>query len=323
MDTLLLFYKIYQGDVKPIDYIDWSLYMLENDCSSISLNILSSLREPLNIFEVEDYFRRASKELDLQEPSFEECATYYIHHLSEKILNDENNTLEIVYEIYKVVRELDYPEELEEWCTISDMMDDFLYGGNNSNWSEATLLTIIAKEAKNTLGTTGDVKSPSTAKTLKKIEEDIKNNDLGKARDRLHGLILTFPNELGLRKMLGDIYFELKYPTLAGRYWYLEESKTPEMVKACNKFEKSMGNDPNKIVRALKYKGDIESLKGLELDSSILSIQHKVKEKLLEEPDDESLKASNKIITIGCLLIIILIIIFVSIGVYTFFNWIF
>lgn len=36
------------------------------------------------------------------------------------------------------------------------------------------------------------------AKTL--IEEDIKNDDLGKARDRLHGLISTFPNELELLK---------------------------------------------------------------------------------------------------------------------------
>ena len=37
-------------------------------------------------------------------------------------------------------------------------------------------------------------------KTLKRIEEDIENNNLGKARDRLHGLIFTYPNELHLRK---------------------------------------------------------------------------------------------------------------------------
>ena len=39
-------------------------------------------------------------------------------------------------------------------------------------------------------------------KTLKRIEEDIENNNLGKARDRLHGLIFTYPNELHLRKQL-------------------------------------------------------------------------------------------------------------------------
>lgn len=86
-------------------------------------------------------------------------------------------------------------------------------------------------------------------KTIKKIEEDIKNNDLGKARDRIHGLIFTYPDELELRKKLGDIYFALKYPSMAGRYWYLEKDKTPEMVDACIQFEKSMGNDPNRIAK--------------------------------------------------------------------------
>lgn len=321
MDTLLLFYKRYQGGVKPIDYIDWSLNMLENDCLSFSLNILSSLREPLNIFEVEDYFIRALRELDLQEPSFEECATYYIQHLSEKILKDENSAIEIAYEIYKVVRELDYPGELEEWFNISYMIDDFLYGDNNSNLDEAALLKIIAKEAMTTLQITGIVKNPSTAKTLKRVEEDIKNNDLGKARDRLHGLISTFPNELELRKKLGDIYFELKYPAMAGRYWYLEKHKTPKMVKACIEFENSLGNDINKIDRVLKFKGDIEILKGLELDSACLSLQHKVKEKL-EEESDEPIERKQKLVIFGCLSIIILIIILTLVGVYTVFSWI-
>lgn len=151
MDTLLLFYKIYQGDVKPIDYVDWSLNMLENDCSSFSLNILSSLREPLNIFEMEDYFRRAFRELDLQEPSYEVCAAKYIQYLSKKILEDENNALEIAYDIDMVVRDLDYPEGLEEWCNINDMINDFLYRDNISNLSKDVLMTTIVKAAKNQL----------------------------------------------------------------------------------------------------------------------------------------------------------------------------
>lgn len=160
------------------------------------------------------------------------------------------------------------------------------------------------------------------AKTLRRIEDDIKNDDLGKARDRLHGLISTFPNELQLRKKLGDVYIELKYPAMAGRYWYLEKNKTPKMVKACNEFENSMGNDINKIARAIKYKGDIDILKELELDPALLSIQHKVKEKLVEGPENP-IEHKHKLIIIGCLSIIILIIIFASVGVYTFFHWVF
>lgn len=159
------------------------------------------------------------------------------------------------------------------------------------------------------------------SKTLKRIEEDIQNDDLGKARDRLHGLISAFPNEIELRKKLGDIYFELKYPAMAGRYWYLEKNKTPIMVQACMEFEKSMGNDIDNIARALKYKGDIELLKGLELDPAFLSI-NKVKEKLVEEPD-APIEDKLKWIIFGCLSIIILIFIFALVGVYTFFKWIF
>ncbi|AMX00045.1 DUF6584 family protein [Rummeliibacillus stabekisii] len=160
------------------------------------------------------------------------------------------------------------------------------------------------------------------AKTLKRIEEDIKNDDLGKARDRLHGIISTFPNELDLRKKLGDIYFKLKYPAMAGRYWYLEKNKTPRMIEACIVFENSMGKDINKIARALKYKGDIEILRGLELDPELLSIQHKVKEKIIEE-SDEPKEDNHKLLILGCLSIMILIITFTLVGVYTVFNWIF
>ncbi|WP_315906895.1 DUF6584 family protein, partial [Priestia koreensis] len=36
--------------------------------------------------------------------------------------------------------------------------------------------------------------SEVSSETLAKIEQDIKSGDLGKARDRLHGLISTYPN---------------------------------------------------------------------------------------------------------------------------------
>ena len=152
MDTLLLFYKINQNqDVKAVDYIKWAFNMLENNCSSFSLNILSSLREPLNIFEVEDYFRRALSELKLQEPSYEECARYYILLLSQKILQDENNAFDLVYDIQMVIRDIDYPEDLEEWLFISDMIDLFKYDGINFKLTKEDLLATIMDEAKNQL----------------------------------------------------------------------------------------------------------------------------------------------------------------------------
>lgn len=56
MDLKVLFYKKSEQLVTPADYVNWALSMLEDDFSSEFLYILSSLREPLNLFEVEDYF---------------------------------------------------------------------------------------------------------------------------------------------------------------------------------------------------------------------------------------------------------------------------
>lgn len=106
---------------------------------------------------------------------------------------------------------------------------------------------------------------------------------------------------------------------MAGRYWYLEKNRTPEMVDACIQFEKSMGNDPIRIARVLKFKGDSDIIKGLQ-DQAISPMQNKVKEKLTEEPDET---LEDKLFTIGCITILIFIIFFSLIGIYTLFSWIF
>ena len=155
MDTKLLYYKIYEGDVEPWDYIEWAMNMLENECSSASLNILSALEEPLNIFEVEDYFNRVSSEIVLRKPTYEECAQYFINHLFKTILQDENNAVEIAYEIYKVSSEHINTEELSKWYGISEMIDDFRYGDNVESLTKSTLTSVIVQEAKKQLQESG------------------------------------------------------------------------------------------------------------------------------------------------------------------------
>jgi hypothetical protein len=67
-------------------------------------------------------------------------------------------------------------------------------------------------------------------KSLEIVQKDINNGDLGKARDRLHGLISSSPDNLSLRKLLGNIYWQLQMPEMAGRYWYLEAEKDEKMM---------------------------------------------------------------------------------------------
>ena len=125
--------------------------MLENEVSTTSLNILASLREPLNIFEVEDYFNRALDELDIEEPLYEECAKCYIRYLLIQIVDDNNKAMNLAYEIYEVIREHFTNEELDKWFEISEMIDDYRYGDNIKNLTKDFIITIIVALAKKQL----------------------------------------------------------------------------------------------------------------------------------------------------------------------------
>lgn len=113
----------------------------------------------------------------------------------------------------------------------------------------------------------------SLEKTLRRVEEDVASGDYGKARDRLHGLLRAYPGDLRLRRRLGDIYWALKHPAMAGRYWYLEDETTPEMVRARRAFERATGGDPVEILRALKFKGGLEAISGTSAERKLLALK--------------------------------------------------
>ncbi len=118
----------------------------------------------------------------------------------------------------------------------------------------------------------------SIEKTLNRVQSDIEKGDLGKARDRLHSLIFAYPDEISLRTKLAEIYSILKFPSMAGRYWYLDEIKNKEMETAIEIFEKSCGKDPLKLLFALKFRGNIDKLPRYSKDK-LLKIQLECKNK--------------------------------------------
>jgi hypothetical protein len=158
-------------------------------------------------------------------------------------------------------------------------------------------------------------------KTRQNIQRDIEQGNLGKVRDRLHGLLVTYPNELSLRKELGDIYYRLQDLQMAGRYWYLEKEKTVEMTRACLLFEKECGDNPAVIARALKFKEDKEQIHDLCIQEMLSQTQRTVIGKLIEPPEEETI--GDKLIVAGCALIFLTVVSFLIIGVYTVCTWVF
>ncbi len=100
----------------------------------------------------------------------------------------------------------------------------------------------------------------SNEAVLARVQEDISRQDLGKARDRLLTLVELNPDDLTLRVRLAEVYHRLQFPVMAGRYWYLEESSTPEMEAASAAFERSCNGDPVRVLGALQFRGDHERL---------------------------------------------------------------
>lgn len=97
---------------------------------------------------------------------------------------------------------------------------------------------------------------------MARVERDIERGDLGKARDRLEGLLAAYPDELQIRARLGEIYWRLQYPERAGRHWYLLPSDNSEMDAAKQVFAARHHDDPARILRAIGYHGGLESMKG-------------------------------------------------------------
>ncbi len=116
-------------------------------------------------------------------------------------------------------------------------------------------------------------------KSLENVQADIHRGDLGKARDRLHGLINSHPEALELRKRLGEVYWQLQMPEMAGRYWYLEENKDERMAAACRRFERQFGNDPAYMLFAIRFKGPLDPIQDTFAGKTLLKLHQQAKEK--------------------------------------------
>ena len=102
----------------------------------------------------------------------------------------------------------------------------------------------------------------SLSETLARAAKDVERGELGRARDRLQGLLAAYPEELEIRRRLGEIYWSLQYPERAGCYWYLLPSDRPEMETAKRAFARQYGGNPWAMLKAIHYNGGIESVRG-------------------------------------------------------------
>ncbi|MET9802957.1 DUF6584 family protein [Streptomyces sp. NPDC006368] len=93
--------------------------------------------------------------------------------------------------------------------------------------------------------------------TLARVDADLAAGRVPMARQRLRGLVSSFPDDLGLRRRLAEVYRLYGEPAEAGRWMYLEEDRDADETAA---FE-ARYRTPQERMRALAWHGP-ESLAG-------------------------------------------------------------
>ncbi|MDX3656438.1 hypothetical protein PV646_03880 [Streptomyces sp. ID05-26A] len=93
--------------------------------------------------------------------------------------------------------------------------------------------------------------------TLGKAAEELRRGDLAsvlRARQRVAGLVGTFPDRLDLRERLAEVYRVLGQPAQAGRWTYLSEERDPGELEA---FERAYRRADARLV-ALSWQGRVD-----------------------------------------------------------------
>lgn len=91
---------------------------------------------------------------------------------------------------------------------------------------------------------------PLTA-TLTRVDADLAAGRVPMARQRLRGLVSSYPNDLTLRRRLAEVYRLYGEPAEAGRWMYLEEDRDADETSA---FE-ARHRTPQERMRALAWRG--------------------------------------------------------------------
>ncbi|MFG3036002.1 DUF6584 family protein [Streptomyces sp. NPDC048330] len=90
--------------------------------------------------------------------------------------------------------------------------------------------------------------------TLARVDADLAAGRVPQARQRLRGLVSSFPDDLTLRRRLGEVYRLYGDAAQAGRWTYLEEDRRPEETEAFEERYRS----PARRMKALAWRGPEE-----------------------------------------------------------------
>ncbi|MFI6209370.1 DUF6584 family protein [Streptomyces sp. NPDC051041] len=148
--------------------------------------------------------------------------------------------------------------------------------------------------------------------TLARVDADLAAGRVPMARQRLRGLVSSFPDDLMLRRRLAEVYRLYGEPAEAGRWMYLEEDRDAGETSA---FE-ARYRTPQERMRALAWRGPeslarssfaMEQLAAVRISCSEALGRpvdwDSIPSALDDEPDDRTGKFSSFLVGAGCLVV--------------------
>ncbi|WP_199439197.1 DUF6584 family protein [Umezawaea beigongshangensis] len=152
--------------------------------------------------------------------------------------------------------------------------------------------------------------------TLRRAAEEVTRGDLAsvlRARQRLSGLVGTYPGELEIRARLAHVYRVLGDSAQAGRWSYLAEVRDPVEVAA---FERAY-RDPVRRLVALAWSGDPASAGTDAARARLIALHDQASEHLRREVRHTPPERRSWPVALGLLLLGALFLVCFAIGLVT------
>jgi hypothetical protein len=143
--------------------------------------------------------------------------------------------------------------------------------------------------------------------TLARVDADLAAGRVPMARQRLRGLVSSFPHDPALRRRLAEVYRLYGDPAEAGRWMYLEEDRDADETGA---FEARYRTPPARM-RALAWQGSEESAPTPFAAQQLAAVRTACSQALgrevdwgdsdLPEPGDGEGRLAGFLLGVGCL----------------------
>ena len=141
------------------DHVQWAENLFLEDIDSTSVNFLAGLEPPFNWFDVDKYFQRALKELQVAIQPKDDLIHEYAREVAKYLIDGKVAPTDGLNILYQICIDTEYDSQYECWSIFDDERYDLGNGGlpeNFFNREKAAFDKKIIREAISFLAT--DVK---------------------------------------------------------------------------------------------------------------------------------------------------------------------